>query len=254
MGWVTAWTSFGGVVLAAALVSGSPAGAQDVPPVLTASLTGKDSFDTYCAPCHGTAGRGDGPVAAALKTRPADLTSLARRNNGSFPRERVRDFVTGTGRTPAAHGTSDMPVWGPLFRTFESDARARVRVDNVVAHVEALQAPTTAPGDAGSQLFRTYCGSCHGTDARGSGPLAAQLRRPPPDLTTFTMRNGGLFPSERVRRIIDGRDITSHGDSAMPVWGDAFRRSRDGLTEAAVAARIGAIVRYLEAIQQRGAE
>jgi mono/diheme cytochrome c family protein len=240
------------VAVAVALHAQAPP--QPVPPVLTESLTGRDSFQLYCATCHGATGRGDGPVAAALNTPPADLTGLARRNNGVYPGDRVKEFVGGAGRTPAAHGTSEMPIWGALFRAFESDARARVRLDNLVTYIETLQAQTTATGDAGSQLFRTYCASCHGADARGSGPVAQQLRRMPPDLTTFTMRNGGMFPSERVRRIIDGRDVASHGEREMPVWGDAFRRTRaGGLSEDALAARIDAIVRYLEAIQQRGA-
>ncbi len=220
------------------------------PQVLTESLAGSDSFALYCAPCHGISGRGDGPVAAALKTRPADLTALARRSDGAFPQNHVRDFVAGVGRTPAAHGTTEMPIWGPLFRAFESDARARVRLDNLVAHVASLQAPSTGVNDPGSQLFRSHCATCHGSDARGSGPLAGQLRRLPPDLTTFAQRNGGVFPAERVRRIVDGRDVASHGDREMPVWGDAFRRR--GLSEAEVAARVEAIVSYLGRIQARG--
>ena len=223
------------------------------PPVLIESLAGSDSFELYCAACHGSDGRGDGPVASELRTRPADLTTLARRGGGAFPRERVRDFVVGTGRALAAHGTTEMPVWGPMFRAFEPDARVRERVANLVAHVESIQVPSTGPGDAGSQLFRTYCASCHGTDARGDGPVALQLRRMPPDLTQYTRRNGGMFPSERVYRIIDGRDVPSHGDREMPVWGDVFRMTPDDSAVAGVKARIDAVVRYLEGIQERGA-
>jgi mono/diheme cytochrome c family protein len=221
------------------------------PQVLTASLAGRDSFDLYCASCHGAGGRGDGPVGAVLNTRPADLTALARRNDGSFPRARVLAFVTGTGRTTAAHGTTEMPIWGPLFRAFESDARARARLDNLITYLETLQAPATGVSEPGHRLFLTHCASCHGSDARGGGPVSTELRKTPPDLTMFAMRNGGLFPSERVRRIVDGRDVPSHGDPAMPIWGDAFRRSRGGLSEAQVKARIDAIVTYLERIQQR---
>jgi mono/diheme cytochrome c family protein len=115
-------------------------------------------------------------------------------------------------------------------------------------------APAAASVATGSQLFRTYCATCHGQNARGNGPLAEQLRHPPPDLTTFTARNGGIFPSARVHRIIDGRDVASHGDREMPIWGDAFRTSRDGLSADAVKRRIDALVKYLEAIQQRAAE
>ena len=66
------------------------------------------------------------------------------------------------------------------------------------------------------------------------------------------MRNGGVFPSERLRRIIDGRDVASHGDREMPVWGDVFRIPRGDASTSPAAGRITAIVRYLEGIQQRG--
>jgi mono/diheme cytochrome c family protein len=143
-----------------------------------------------------------------------------------------------------------------MFHTLEgtSDARVRERIENLVTHVESLQQPSTAAGDVGAQLFRTYCASCHGATAVGNGPLAEQLRRPPPDLTKFTARNGGVFPRERVTRIVDGRDVPSHGEREMPVWGDAFRTSRGGLSPEAVKVRIDAIVQYLAAIQERPAE
>ena len=238
-----------GVLLLMARLASGQAAPEGVPPLLTESLGGRDSFEAYCAACHGAGGRGDGPIASALKTHPADLTSLARRRGGVYPRDYVRGFVTGTARLLPAHGTSEMPAWGPLFRAFESDARVQVRIDGLVAHIESLQGPSTLPTNAGAQLFRTYCATCHGSAGRGDGALADQLRRMPPDLTRFTARNGGVFPRERVYRIVDGRDVPSHGDREMPVWGDAFRPSRTGHT---AKERIDAIVTYLEGIQERG--
>lgn len=111
--------------------------------------------------------------------------------------------------------------------------------------------PDDDPQSPGAQLFRTYCASCHGPSGRGDGPVAEAFRQPIADLTQYTARNHGVFPSERVRQIIDGRGIAAHGDREMPVWGDAFRSEHGGLTTEEVKARIGAIVRYLEAIQQR---
>jgi hypothetical protein len=73
--------------------------------------------------------------------------------------------VSGQGRALSAHGTTEMPVWGPMFRMFESDARVRERIENLVTHLESLQRPTTAAGDPGAQAFHTYCASCHGTSA-----------------------------------------------------------------------------------------
>ena len=218
------------------------------------SLVGRDNYVMYCASCHGPEARGDGPVAATLTTRPADLTVLARQNGGEFPRARVAAFITGGEREGVkAHGSAGMPVWGPIFSALDtSDRRAKQRLDNIVRYLESIQAQSTAPNDQGSRLFRMHCAACHGVDGRGAGPMATQLRRTPPDLTQFAARNGGLFPRERVYRIIDGRDVPSHGIGEMPVWGDVFRRGDDD-TEASVKARIDAIVRYLEAIQGRSA-
>jgi mono/diheme cytochrome c family protein len=112
------------------------------PTVLTIdSLTGKDTFDAYCAPCHGRAADGNGPVGSALRTLPADLRMVASKR-GFFPREEIVTFVTGAGRPITAHGTSDMPIWGAIFHSLDpSDARVKVRIKNVVDYVESLQQP-----------------------------------------------------------------------------------------------------------------
>jgi mono/diheme cytochrome c family protein len=108
---------------------------------------------------------------------------------------------------------------------------------------------------SGRDLFKTYCASCHGTSARGDGPLAEHLKKRPPDLTLFAKRNGDAFPSALVYRIIDGRQpMPGHGGPDMPVWGDAFARSRLGSSEESVKRRIDAIVEYLESLQQKSGE
>ena len=224
---------------------------QRAPRVLTDSLAGRDSFQLYCAPCHGTDTRGNGPVAPALKTAPPDLTQLARRNGGAFPADRVRAFVTGTGRTLPTHGPGEMPVWGPTFRAFETDVRVQERIKNLVAYLASQQLASSGPGTDGAKLFSGHCASCHGAVGTGNGPMGTRLRQPPPDLTLFAERNGGVFPSERVGRIIDGRDVPSHRDREMPVWGNAFRSTPAGLSPEEVRARIAAIVLFLDAIQRR---
>jgi mono/diheme cytochrome c family protein len=231
---------------------------QTTPPLILESLAGRDSFDRYCMTCHGRTGLGDGPLAAQLTTRPANLATLARRSGGTFPRQRVAGFIEGSTRV-AGHGASEMPIWGRTFRALDtSDARVKVRLDNLVAYVESLQLGPAVPAGGpaarptGAQLFGAYCATCHGEAGRGNGPLVGELRRRPPDLTKFTARNGGVFPAERVRRIVDGRDVASHGDPAMPVWGNVFSRSEGG--EAAARERVQAIVDYLASIQERAAE
>ena len=121
----------------------------------------------------------------------------------------------------------------------------------------AAAAQTPAPSNAqqaiaGAELFRTYCAVCHGSGARGDGPLASSMTRRPADLTEIAKRNGGLFPSELVFRTIDGKKpVRGHGGPDMPVWGDAFARSRDGGSEDKVKQMIDSLVNYLESIQAR---
>ena len=108
---------------------------------------------------------------------------------------------------------------------------------------------------SGSEVFRTYCAMCHGAGARGDGPLAASLKHKPADLAEIAKRNGGVFPNELVFRVIDGREkIQGHGGPDMPVWGDAFRKSREIASEAALKDRISDLVDYLESIQIRVAQ
>jgi mono/diheme cytochrome c family protein len=131
--------------LAVVAVAGSSleAGAQRpvTPAVTTTSLSGRDIFQFHCAACHGPGGKGDGPAAGSLRTPPADLTTIAARH-GQFPTEFLRRFVAGDEPPVAAHGTRDMPVWGPVFRSQQPhDALADVRIENVVRYIESIQKP-----------------------------------------------------------------------------------------------------------------
>jgi mono/diheme cytochrome c family protein len=114
---------------------------QKVPIQPTSAASGKEMFTTYCAVCHGTGGKGDGPAANALKKRPADLTQLARKNNGTFPEVHVMNFITGEDIV-AAHGSRDMPIWGDLFRYLSPNSRdvIKLRVANLADYVKSLQA------------------------------------------------------------------------------------------------------------------
>lgn len=104
----------------------------------------------------------------------------------------------------------------------------------------------------GSDLFRDHCAVCHGTSARGDGPLADKLKKRPPDLTGFARQNGGEFPATMVTSMIDGRrQVPGHGGPDMPVWGQAFKSSQAGGNEEAVKARIDELVRYLESLQEK---
>jgi len=114
------------------------------------------------------------------------------------------------------------------------------------------------PGEAqppvfldGAQLYKAYCASCHGGDARGEGPMAKSLKVPPPDLTRIYIHNGGTFPLKRISRIISGEEQLpgGHGTREMPVWGPFFSRVDNDLDLGLM--RIDAVARYLEKIQKK---
>jgi mono/diheme cytochrome c family protein len=115
---------------------GNPA---EQPPLVINSMVGRDLFQFYCATCHGSDGKGAGPLAPSLRTRPADLTQIARHNGGRFPHVAIVRFIDGTAPV-AAHGSPDMPVWGPIFRALDrSDARAKIRIENLASYLETIQ-------------------------------------------------------------------------------------------------------------------
>ena len=126
----------GGLKLAAD--AGQKSGPIMPPPGLE-SMYGPDLYRHYCATCHGKDARGNGPAAAALKVPPPDLTVLARRQQGVFPGVEVEALVRG-GTAVSAHGSAEMPVWGPIFHALDpSDARVKVRIASLVAHLESIQ-------------------------------------------------------------------------------------------------------------------
>ena len=108
---------------------------------MISSMYGRDLFEFYCASCHGRDGKGGGPVVPALKVHVPDLTTMAERSGGTFQKARVTGIVTGDqGHLTPAHGSTDMPVWGPVFRGLDpSDTLVKVRIANVVAYIESLQ-------------------------------------------------------------------------------------------------------------------
>src|SRR5215467_666546 len=109
---------------------------------LLPSLYGVDNFHAYCSPCHGRDGTGNGPVARALKKAPPDLTTIMARHNGVFPRGEIRAFIANGSPDIPAHGSSEMPVWGPTFHALDSsDRAAEVRLANIVEYLKSIQRP-----------------------------------------------------------------------------------------------------------------
>ncbi len=109
---------------------------------------------------------------------------------------------------------------------------------------------SSTPADSGSEMFKTYCATCHGVNAKGGGPAAGALKIPPPDLTLLKKNGGGKFPAGRVTHIIEGSDeIGAHGSSDMPLWGPVFH-SLSPSNDAVVKLRIANLTKYIESLQQ----
>lgn len=106
----------------------------------TSPASGGEMFKSYCASCHGADAKGAGPASVALKTTPPDLTTLAKRHDGKFPGDYVATVLRNGIKAPA-HGSTDMPVWGPLLASVSGndDALVSMRISNLVRYLESVQ-------------------------------------------------------------------------------------------------------------------
>ena len=122
---------------------------------LIQSVKGPDLFRAYCASCHGIDAKGTGPAAPALKASVPDLTLLSRRNLGRFPAAHVREVIVGE-RVVAAHGSREMPIWGPIFHQVGGDQDwGNVRLENLVKYLASIQSIQAANSSSGVELYKT---------------------------------------------------------------------------------------------------
>jgi len=114
---------------------------EHVPIKSMSPASGKGMYTTYCAVCHGTDGKGNGPAASALKMPPADLTMLSKNNGGKYPSLKVESAIGGDANVPA-HGSKEMPIWGSLFQAISGGHESEVqqRIVNLDRYIETLQA------------------------------------------------------------------------------------------------------------------
>lgn len=106
---------------------------------LKVPLDGPSVYKAYCAACHGADGKGRGPAAEALKNKPTDLTAIAKNNKGAFPRTTIEEVLQ-SGKKWKAHGSKEMPTWGPVFRAVDADDKiAYAHIYNLVTYLESIQ-------------------------------------------------------------------------------------------------------------------
>jgi mono/diheme cytochrome c family protein len=133
-----------GTLLLASCVAGANSG-PTVDDTLPSNVvpSGKVMYKQYCSSCHGLDAMGDGPYASMLKVLPANLTTLAKRNDGKFPYEYVTNVLRfGPGPT-ILHGSADMPTWGPIFQYLDrqNELAVRARIKNLCNYLASLQKP-----------------------------------------------------------------------------------------------------------------
>ena len=106
----------------------------------TDPTNGKQMYTSFCAPCHGVDGRGHGPAAPALKAQPTDLTGLAKANHGRYPDTHIVSVMR-FGIDVPAHGSAEMPVWGPILAKISkvNPQERELRTSNLSRYLETLQ-------------------------------------------------------------------------------------------------------------------
>ena len=180
------------LMLSSPRAASGQATARTEPDLVITSMAGRDLFDFYCASCHGRDGKGQGFAAAALKKAPPDLTTLASRNHGGFPTERVTAIIKGEDRVPTpAHGSSDMPVWGPIFKGLDNrDAVNQARIENIVKYHRV----DAAKGQGCARLRPAVSGRRAGRLAEDASVCSGQPQpswRRPERHPSCRQRNGG---------------------------------------------------------------
>jgi len=130
-----------GLILAGSYADQSNKGKTVIPVERVNPTDGKLMYTSYCAPCHGADGRGSGPVAGVLKSQPTDLTTLAKAHGGKFPDTHVL-AVLQFGPDVPAHGTAQMPVWGPILGSISNvqTQEKNLRMSNLSRYLKSIQA------------------------------------------------------------------------------------------------------------------
>jgi mono/diheme cytochrome c family protein len=103
----------------------------------------------------------------------------------------------------------------------------------------------------GAKIFQYHCAVCHGVDGRGHGPDSVVLKHPVSDLTLISQRSGGMFPYQRVKQIVEGKNLRllAQDDREMPIWGPIFHEVESDQDWGEV--RLDAITKHMESIQQK---
>lgn len=169
---------------------------------------GRGLYVSYCQLCHGIRGKGDGPLAKAMKINPADLTTTVRARSDTILLRIItgRDRQTITGRNRHNLLSDAMPEWKDIF--------SESQLVSLIAFLRFLgNTKHDLMGDPkiGLQIYQQYCQVCHGLEGDGDGIMTELIGIIPIDLTNSTETNR-INNENMVRRILDGKG------KFMPAW------------------------------------
>ena len=172
------------------------------------AFEGRKLYVSYCQLCHGSDGKGDGPLSKAMKISPADLTTTVRSRSDTI----LTRIITGEGRQTITgrdrHNllSESMPEWKNVFTASQVKA--------LIAYLRFLsRSKHDLMGDSelGMQAYQKYCQVCHGVEGDGDGIMTSLMGITPMDHTNPNETNS-LDNEELVKSILDGKG------RFMPAW------------------------------------
>jgi len=172
------------------------------------SYEGRRLFVSYCQLCHGSDGKGGGPLAKDMDIDTADLTTTVRSRSDTI----LRKIISGegkqtiTGRDRHNILSEAMPNWKGVF--------TKVQVDALIAYLRFLgNSKHSLMGDPvkGMELYKQYCQVCHGEEGDGDGIMTKMMKIEPMDHTN---------PNEMDRLTNDEllESILTGTGRFMPAW------------------------------------
>ena len=169
---------------------------------------GRGLYVSYCQLCHGTEGKGDGPLAKSMNISPADLTTTVRARSDTFLIKTItgegRQTITGRDRHNLL--SEAMPEWKDIFDESQ--------VKSLVAYLRFMgNSKHKLWGDPnlGQQIYQKYCHVCHGEDGEGDGVMTKLIGIMEINLTESDHIDQ-LNNKELAKNILDGQG------EFMPAW------------------------------------
>jgi cbb3-type cytochrome c oxidase subunit III len=193
------------VVLLTLLAVNAPEVSANPPP----AYEGRRLYVSYCQLCHGTDGKGAGPLARTMQISPADLTTTVRSRSDTI----LMKIITGEGRQTITgrdrHNllSEAMPEWKEVFSASQVKA--------LIAYLRFLGSTKhdlMGDPEVGMDLYQKYCQVCHGVEGDGDGIMTNLMGIMPMDHTNPNETNS-LDNEELVESILDGKG------RFMPAWG-----------------------------------